>query len=40
MNEDDFSRGVGVRMGIGIGLASVGSPASMNEANAVAIVDT
>mmetsp|Transcript_43943 Transcript_43943/g.78878 ORF Transcript_43943/g.78878 Transcript_43943/m.78878 type:complete len:358 (-) Transcript_43943:420-1493(-) len=40
MNEGDFSRGVGVRVGIGIGLASVGSPASMSDANVVAIVDT
>ena len=40
MNEGDFSRGVGVRVGIGIGFASVGSPASMSDANVVAIVDT
>mmetsp|Transcript_22620 Transcript_22620/g.39823 ORF Transcript_22620/g.39823 Transcript_22620/m.39823 type:complete len:349 (+) Transcript_22620:1433-2479(+) len=40
VNEGDFARGVGVRVGIGIGLASVGSPASMSDANVVAIVDT
>ena len=39
VNEGDFARGVGVRMGIGIGLASVGGPASMSDADVVAIVD-
>lgn len=38
MNEGDFTGRVGVRMGVGIGLASVGGPTGVCDADVVSVV--